>query len=58
MVVGEYEPGDSNVVQEFEVSQQDTTGVRAVKVAFYGSTDFYGRVCVYQLDVIGRLAEQ
>ena len=28
-------------------------GISAMRMNFLGSTDFFGRICIYKLDVIG-----
>ncbi|TYZ51311.1 hypothetical protein PybrP1_001055 [[Pythium] brassicae (nom. inval.)] len=44
------EPVDSNELQEFPCTTQ---GVDAMRIIFQRSTDFYGRVVVYGVDVLG-----
>jgi len=46
---------DSNEMQVFEV---DSTGVPcvAIRIEFGRSTDFYGRIVIYSLEVWGRRA--
>ncbi|ORZ30097.1 galactose-binding domain-like protein, partial [Catenaria anguillulae PL171] len=48
-------PEDSNAAQVFEVPQ-DLRGQRVsrIKLVFPSSSDFYGRVTVYNLDFVGR----
>lgn len=49
--LAELEPDDTNARQEFPLPP--TPGVAALRVEFDRSTDFYGRVTVYQLEVLG-----
>ena len=51
-VIADIYPADNNAEQVFPVL---TSGPAArVKVAFIESTDFYGRITVYKLDLIGQ----
>ena len=45
---------DSNDLQRFEISQPETSGVY-LKITFLRSTDFYGRITIYNLMVYGRV---
>lgn len=49
------EPADANELQEFPC---EAPGVDALQLVFQRSTDFYGRVVVYRLDVLGSEAQQ
>ncbi|KAJ8331755.1 hypothetical protein BDV3_000816 [Batrachochytrium dendrobatidis] len=44
-------PEDINTLQEFPIAQP-THGYKKIKVVFMNSTDFYGRVTVYQFNII------
>eukprot|EP01027_Heterolobosea_sp_BB2_P009623 GEZU01014174.1.p1 GENE.GEZU01014174.1~~GEZU01014174.1.p1 ORF type:complete len:116 (-),score=27.90 GEZU01014174.1:12-359(-) len=46
----EFFPTDDNNLQKFEV---DLDHVKKMKIVFPESTDFYGRIIVYSLDVLG-----
>lgn len=48
-----FEPRDDNQQQTFEVPQG--AEVTNVKITFPTSTDFYGRITIYKLDVWGRV---
>jgi hypothetical protein len=41
-------PEDSNKMQQFAVDLNDISGM---KIVFKSSTDFYGRIVVYHLDL-------
>jgi len=43
-------PEETNSTQVFQCQAK---GVRQLKILFGASTDFYGRVTIYQLDVLG-----
>jgi hypothetical protein len=45
-------PEDINPTQTFNV--KPTEGLKRVKIIFEESTDFYGRITVYKLDVLGK----
>ena len=52
-------PEDSNKLQQFEFSADDPNSFKdtkcsKLKIVFEGSTDFYGRVIVYSIDIYGR----
>ncbi|XP_071964412.1 nuclear receptor 2C2-associated protein-like [Antedon mediterranea] len=44
-------PEDSNALQKFAVDAFKT--VQRVKITFKESTDFFGRVTIYKLDILG-----
>ncbi|CEG49678.1 nuclear receptor 2c2-associated protein [Plasmopara halstedii] len=46
----EIDPDDSNDLQEFPC---DVEQVEAIAITFQRSTDFYGRVVIYQLQILG-----
>mmetsp|Transcript_33715 Transcript_33715/g.88631 ORF Transcript_33715/g.88631 Transcript_33715/m.88631 type:complete len:105 (+) Transcript_33715:87-401(+) len=50
--LGDFLPEDSSTLQEFAI--ECTTPITQLKLAFNSSTDFYGRVTVYSLEVLGR----
>lgn len=47
---GDIEPEDANDLQVFPCQ---ASAVNALRISFNRSTDFYGRVIIYRLDVIG-----
>ncbi|KAJ2160951.1 hypothetical protein GGF46_001871 [Coemansia sp. RSA 552] len=50
-------PKDDNTFQEFDVpAQEQPIGRRRIKILFGSSTDFYGRIIVYRLDILGGTA--
>ncbi|ORX95329.1 galactose-binding like protein [Basidiobolus meristosporus CBS 931.73] len=49
--LGRFYPEDNNDVQEF--SLEDQTPVKKLKLVFESSTDFFGRITIYRLEVIG-----
>ncbi|GLE05736.1 hypothetical protein PINS_up014784 [Pythium insidiosum] len=49
------DPEDSNAMQSFDCGQLDD--VDALRLTFKRSTDFYGRVIIYRLDVLGQEAQ-
>jgi hypothetical protein len=55
--VARFEAEDNNEWQSFSIPQSgiDTlvSGYRALKITFLQTSDFYGRVTVYRLDVYG-----
>ncbi len=55
-VVATFSPEDDNSLQAFDLSTAlaDRGAVRDLRLTFRGSTDFYGRVTLYQLVVLGR----
>ncbi|XP_072555900.1 nuclear receptor 2C2-associated protein [Paramormyrops kingsleyae] len=44
-------PEDNNNVQSFPIGE--TPSVQRLKIVFENSTDFFGRIIVYSLDVLG-----
>jgi hypothetical protein len=57
---GRAEPDDVNDAQYFALELPAgvaAAGVRSLRVVFNSSTDFYGRVTVYKLDVLARAAD-
>nr|XP_028569754.1 nuclear receptor 2C2-associated protein [Podarcis muralis] len=48
--VAEFYPEDTNSLQHFSLEE---TPLNKLKITFENSTDFFGRVIVYQLDVRG-----
>ena len=46
------EPEDVNDVQTFEITDADRT-CNMLRLSFEGSSDFYGRVTIYKLEVWG-----
>mmetsp|Transcript_33493 Transcript_33493/g.77243 ORF Transcript_33493/g.77243 Transcript_33493/m.77243 type:complete len:160 (-) Transcript_33493:476-955(-) len=55
LVETELEFEDCNEMQVFDFCREDGTAVPAkkLKITFKGSTDFYGRVTIYRLEVYG-----
>jgi len=49
------DPIDSNEVQTFESEADDATSVKcsSLRIEFGRSTDFYGRIVIYSLEVWG-----
>ncbi|XP_068127376.1 nuclear receptor 2C2-associated protein [Hyperolius riggenbachi] len=47
----EFYPEDINALQKFEFTEQC---VEKLRLSFPSSTDFFGRIVVYHLDVLGR----
>lgn len=50
---GTFVPDDSNAEQTFPLSGAGAAGVTGMRLTFERSTDFYGRVTIYKLDVLG-----
>lgn len=48
-------PSEVNSEQEFDFA--DLPAVKRMKIFFPEGTDFYGRIIVYKLDVLGRRVE-
>lgn len=46
-------PKDENLLQTFEV---DVKGVLSLQLVFQSSTDFFGRITIYKLEIIGSFA--
>lgn len=57
VTVHTWEPRDNNSEQRFEIASPDAVGVTHAKLTFPESTDFYGRITIYKLDVEGKLSE-
>ena len=52
--VGSFYPEDVSTVQEFDVSgNMSDVPVHQLRLQFDTATDFYGRITVYRLDVLG-----
>ncbi|XP_039254877.2 nuclear receptor 2C2-associated protein-like [Styela clava] len=45
-------PNDINSLQNFEISFTENQSVSSLKLIFQKSTDFFGRIIVYKLDLI------
>ena len=45
----EFYPEDSNKLQNFYLKER--INVKKIRIAFNSSTDFYGRITIYKLDV-------
>ena len=52
-IAGTFEPDDSNSLQSFDLWPGVGVGVCGLRISFGRSTDFYGRVTVYTLEVMG-----
>lgn len=50
--IGKFYPEDINPTQTFNFTP--TEGLKRVKIIFEESTDFYGRITIYKLDIVGR----
>lgn len=50
--IGRFYPQDINPTQTFDFPA--TEGLKRVKIIFEESTDFYGRITVYKLDILGK----
>ncbi|KAG0230722.1 Nuclear receptor 2C2-associated protein [Actinomortierella wolfii] len=50
--VTRFYPEDINPLQSFTIEDQEPT--TRVKIVFEGSTDFFGRITVYKLDILGQ----
>ena len=48
------DPIDSNEVQQFDSEADDALKCSALRIEFGRSTDFYGRIVIYSLEVWGR----
>ncbi|KAI9207605.1 galactose-binding domain-like protein [Polychytrium aggregatum] len=51
--VMDFYPEDSNSAQSFAVPEPSQKSGQRFKIVFKSSTDFYGRITVYKLDVLG-----
>ncbi|GJJ76075.1 hypothetical protein EMPS_08434 [Entomortierella parvispora] len=47
-------PEDINPAQTFPVPAAESRTTSRVKIVFESSTDFFGRITVYKLDILGR----
>lgn len=52
--IGQFYPEDDNSLQSFPI--QEAPAVDKVKIIFENSTDFFGRIVVYSLDILGEKA--
>lgn len=52
----DFEPEDVNDKQDFVLPENSGDKVRLLRIEFTGSSDFYGRVTIYNLDVIGTIS--
>jgi len=52
-VIEELEPSDSHELQSFPLTGVKDKAVDAIKIEFQECTDFYGRVMVYRLGILG-----
>ncbi|XP_037530740.1 nuclear receptor 2C2-associated protein [Nematolebias whitei] len=50
--ISQFYPEDNNCLQSFPI--QEAPAVDKVKILFENSADFFGRVIVYSLDVLGK----
>ncbi|KAI8602693.1 galactose-binding domain-like protein [Dissophora ornata] len=46
-------PEDINPLQSFPVAEDERQTTSRVKIVFESSTDFFGRITVYMLDILG-----
>uniref|UniRef100_A0AAQ5ZMN2 SUN domain-containing protein n=1 Tax=Amphiprion ocellaris TaxID=80972 RepID=A0AAQ5ZMN2_AMPOC len=53
-VLSQFYPEDNNSLQSFPI--QEAPAVDKVKIMFENSADFFGRIIVYSLDVLGERA--
>ncbi|XP_033108788.1 nuclear receptor 2C2-associated protein-like [Anneissia japonica] len=53
-LITECYPDDSNALQIFPV--KDCEAIKRLKITFKESTDFFGRVTVYKLDILGYIS--
>ncbi|XP_029905344.1 nuclear receptor 2C2-associated protein [Myripristis murdjan] len=53
-LITHFYPEDNNSLQRFPI--QEAPAVDKVKIVFENSTDFFGRIIVYSLDVLGEQA--
>ncbi|KAF9216391.1 Nuclear receptor 2C2-associated protein [Podila verticillata] len=47
-------PDDINPLQSFSVAEADRHTSSRIKIIFESSTDFFGRITVYKLDILGQ----
>ncbi|KAI9490805.1 hypothetical protein BDB00DRAFT_884045 [Zychaea mexicana] len=50
--LGAFYPEDINSTQKFPLSSVDSK-IQRLKIVFEESTDFYGRITVYKMDILG-----
>ncbi|KAG2235549.1 hypothetical protein INT48_003112 [Thamnidium elegans] len=50
--IGRFYPQDINPTQTFNFTA--TEGLKRVKIIFEEGTDFYGRITIYKLDILGK----
>lgn len=53
-VISDFYPEDNNSLQSFPI--QEAPAVDKLKIMFENSADFFGRIIVYSLDVLGEKA--
>lgn len=53
VLLGAFDAVDTNDTQCFTLTQNTDKAFKQIDIIFEGSTDFYGRVTVYKLDVFG-----
>ncbi|XP_076009340.1 nuclear receptor 2C2-associated protein isoform X2 [Genypterus blacodes] len=53
-VISQFYPEDNNSLQRFPI--QEAPAVDKVKIVFENSADFFGRIIIYSLDVLGEKA--
>ncbi|KAJ3190202.1 Nuclear receptor 2C2-associated protein [Gaertneriomyces sp. JEL0708] len=52
----EFYPDDTNALQQFTIpSEKESQSWKKMRIVFKNSTDFYGRVVIYTLDLVGTL---
>ncbi|KAJ1966410.1 Nuclear receptor 2C2-associated protein [Dipsacomyces acuminosporus] len=50
-------PEDNNKLQRFALPDAERLAERTrIKISFHSSTDFYGRIVIYTLDILGTVA--
>ncbi|KAF9326327.1 Nuclear receptor 2C2-associated protein [Podila minutissima] len=47
-------PDDINPLQKFSIAEADRHITSRIKIIFESSTDFFGRITVYKLDILGQ----
>ncbi|KAF9301958.1 Nuclear receptor 2C2-associated protein [Mortierella antarctica] len=47
-------PDDINPLQSFPIAEADRHIASRIKIIFESSTDFFGRITVYKLDILGQ----
>ncbi|KAG0360381.1 Nuclear receptor 2C2-associated protein [Podila minutissima] len=47
-------PDDINPLQSFPIAEADRHITSRIKIIFESSTDFFGRITVYKLDILGQ----